>query len=314
MKIVILKTLPEITFSSSDVSDGSENGKIEFKTKAAGSTQELLTLESNKAILGGFLTPRLDLIFGAYAPANDNSTTAGTRSVDYYGFIQTIGALEGVVCVPYAAEDASEIVIDGETDPTESYAINQPWGQSSKKYIEKFTMNNNNTQNYSLSSNPAVDSGYNFYHISGTPTVNGNININLPSTPIAGAILVFVIKAKLIADGQNDLNLNFVAGQALDRNSVAIIANAPVIARAYDIENDNSNSVHTTLKIIKDYTSNTAVKTRSRISGYVYCNPIGTSHYQILAAIYAARPGDSNEHQSIALADEDHDSVRVVFS
>ena len=70
-----LEDFAQIIFSSSDVTSGGEDGKIEFKTKNSGeaSLRELLTLESNQITCGGFMKPRLDVIFGDYSPAGSNS-------------------------------------------------------------------------------------------------------------------------------------------------------------------------------------------------------------------------------------------------
>lgn len=308
-----LENFSEIVFSSTNVISGSEDAKIQFKTKNSGgaSLQELLTLESNRVSLGGFLTPRLDVIFEEYAAAGaiGSATPNGVNDIKYFEFIQTMSSLEGVVSVPYAAETSIN------NDETSSYAINQPWGQTNSQYHQQsisFNSNNQPTPQPSTDGNGnkgALSDGYNFFHIDGDAH-KGSGDLEITVLPAANnKKIVFVIRATLKTNG-NDCVVAFktAAGSEFDNNSVAIIANAPEIAR--------KSSGDTKLKIIKDHTSNTAVKTKSRISGYIYFNPVeisGAFHYQVLGCLFATRPGDASAGIG-NLVDDDHDSVRFVFS
>ena len=259
-----------------------------------------IKIQSNLT-LGGFLTPRLDLIFEAYSPAEAVSS-ATPRTDNYYGFIQTISSLEGVMSVPYAAEDASDLTVG----VTASYAINKPWGFTTATYFQKTAFSGNSTP---TAPNTPTSTGYTFYHISGNARKgsSGAIPITVPDAQ-ENKIIVFVIKATIEAsDADCTITFDTTSSREFDNNSLAIIANAPEISR--------KGSGHHKLKIVKDYTSNTAVKTISRISGYIYFNPVsisGTYHYQVLGCLFATRPGDASAIGGGG-TDNDHDSVRFTF-
>ena len=249
---------------------------------------------TNDLNIGGFLITRLDLICGAYIPANASDVVT-PRTDEYYAFVQSLGALEGVVMIPFAAEETP-------TAGDSSYAIQKPWGNTSATYQQVFSINSGAIFNLQTPSS----TGYNFYHINGTRDANGQLNFNLPA-PVSGRILVIVLRVNISASGSNNNSLQFnsysqdnAGGSRLeyDNNSLAILTNAPEISRVRNTY--PPTPVTGRLRIIKDYSSNSQVRTTSRVSAYIYCRPNTetNNNYQMLAVGFASNPGDSTAAQS----------------
>ncbi len=263
-----LEDFAQIIFSSSDVTSGGEDGKIEFKTKNSGeaSLRELLTLESNQITCGGFMKPRLDVIFGDYSPAGSNSAK-NIKDDNFYKLVETSGILDGSIMLPGAADSN-----------TAYYPIIQPWGNTTTTTYTK-TIDFSTVTDYSILAPGSL--GTYFYYITGS-TGGSPKRIFLP-TAVSNTIIVLVLSFTFgptnndhsVGIGESiDQGINFVD---LDNNSVAITKPSPKVATK-DIATAEF------LKINKSGATGIGTTETSTVSGYVYCRP-GAGSYQIISVI-----------------------------
>ena len=225
--------------------------------------------------IGGFLKPRLDLIFGGY---NFNGSNAGTvdKNDNFFKLIETSGIIDGSIMLPGAA-DSNSI----------TYPINQPWGFSGKSYTASYTVGSTSTI-----SDPGTTGTY-FYHISGNNSGN-NTTIILP-VAVTNEIIVLVLDFQFSASSNNCHVTVYANGQAdLDDNSIAITKPSAKV-RAKDLASEYYYR-------ITKAGADSSDREIAYVSGYVYCRPNSGGSYQIISMISTHRGGDHTTQEDTVSA------------
>ena len=226
--------------------------------------------------IGGFLKPRLDLIFDGYTASNSNGGTINYTD-EYCYIIQTIPSLEGSLLLPANLSDANTT-----SDDASTLALRNLWGNTDKNYLNVYNISSSG--NVTLSG--SLSSGLNFFGIIGNKSQTSAFTrtYTLPTPSDNSHVIVVAVNIRLTSPGGNYMIVQFNCPSAVDDNSISILANTPEVAT-------KAADTNTYLRIEKRYSNTTSTgESTSNVSGYIMFRPNSSGQYHVISALAAYSP------------------------
>ena len=226
--------------------------------------------------IGGFLKPRLDLIFDGYTASGSNTGTINYTD-EYCYIIQTIPSLEGSLLLPANLSDANTT-----SDDASTLALRNLWGNTNKNYLNVYNISSSG--NVTLSG--SLSSGLNFFGIIGEKSQSSAFTrtYTLPTPSDNSHVIVVAVNIRLTSPGGNYMRVQFNCPSAVDDNSISILANTPEVAT-------KAATGNTYFLIEKRYSNTTSTgESTSNVSGYIMFRPNSSGQYHVISALAAYSP------------------------